>query len=194
MVSSAAGTWTHDVPGPVVDIEIFGDSRAVDNMLRSLYNAFGDEMIATEFLEAAVDPLLRKSIEERFASEGDAASGPWAPLAEATVARREAAGFPGAHPINVRTGAMKRHLVDDPPKIVPHSLGATMWSPGSPGDAQMQSKVRTAQMGGVTPEGSSVPARPVLLVGPNDLEAIMVALAGYLGKAVEAGGASVNWL
>jgi hypothetical protein len=185
----AGSTWTQHIPGPVVDIEIFGDSRAVDNMLRSIYNAFSDELIATEFLAETVDPLLRSSIEERFAAEGDAASGPWAPLADATVAIRESQGFPGAHPINVRTGAMKRHLVDDPPRVSVHSLGATMWSPGTPGSPDMQKKMTTAQTG-----GPRTPARPVLLVGPDDLETMMVALAGYLGKHVAAGGATVNWL
>lgn len=187
----ATDTWTQRVNGPVIDIEIFGDSRAVDNMLRSIYNAFSDELIAAEFLVETVDPILRHSIEERFAAEGDAASGPWQPLTEATVAIRESKGFPGAHPINVRTGAMKKHLVDDPPRVSVHSLGATMWSPGDQGSSEMKKKVRTAQEGD---PATRTPARPVLMVGPDDLEAIMVALAGYLGRHVAAGGATVNWL
>ena len=136
-LGTGSDTWTENLPGPVVDIEIMGDARQVDNMLRSLYTAFEDENIGFDYLQDYADPILRQSTEARFASEGDATTGPWAALSEATVSIRQSLGYEGAHPINVRTGAMKRHLVDDPPRISVHTIGATMWSPGDNGDAKM---------------------------------------------------------
>lgn len=185
----AGDAWKETLPGPYVDIEILGDSRQVDNILRSLYTAFEDENLGYDYLQDYADPILRQTEEARFASEGDATTGPWAPLADATVAIRGGR----AHPINVRTGAMKRHIVDDPPRIAVHSLGATMWSPGNTGNSEMQSKVRIAQQGGFTPQGSAVPPRPVLGVGEQDLARLMVAMSMYLAKHVATGGAEVNF-
>jgi len=203
----AGDTWKEMLPGPYVDIELLGDARQVDNMLRGLYTAFEDENIGYDFLQDYVDPILRQTTEARFASEGDATTGPWAPLAEATVHIRESMGYGGSHPINVRTGAMKKHLVDDPPRIAVHSLGATMWSPGTVGDSKMQAKVKGAQ-GIPTPVARSgpddqrhlrhgtlsAPPRPVLGVGEQDLQRVMVAMSMYLGKHVAAGGAEVNFI
>jgi hypothetical protein len=185
-----AGVWTQHLPGPQVDIEIMGDTRQVDNMLRSLYTAFEDDNLGYDFLQDYVDPILRQTTEQRFASEGDAVSGPWAPLAPATVNMRGGR----AHPINVRTGAMKQYLVDSDPDISVHSLGATMWSPGKTGSKKLQDKVRIAQEGGTTPTGRPVPARPVLGAGEQDLARIMVAMSMYLAKHVATGGAEVNFL
>lgn len=185
----AGNTWHQHLPGPLVDIEILGDSRQVDNMLTSIANAFDDQMIAYDFLRDHVDPMLRRRTADRFASEGDEMSGPWAPLADATVRIRGS-----AHPINVRTGAMRGHLVNTPPRIVTHSLGATMWSPGPSGSVEMDKKVKTAQIGGQTPEGRNVPPRPVLGVDERDAELVLVEMAQYLAKHVASGGAQVNFL
>jgi hypothetical protein len=188
-VATSTGTFQQHLPGPYVDVEILGDTRQVDNILRSLYGAFEDQTLAWDFLQDYVDPVLRKRTEERFQGEGDDVSGPWLPLAPATVLRRGS-----AHPINVRTGQMKRYLLDEPPDIVTHSLGATMWSPGRTGSRELQSKVGTAQQGGTTPEGRPVPPRPVLGVNENDAELILIEAAKYIGKHVARGGATVNWL
>lgn len=181
-----AGSWETKVHGAYVDLLLVGDTRQVDNMLRSLTGAFADQQIGYDFLQDYVDPVLRRRTEDRFANEGDDVSGPWEPLSPATVSIREGQGIGGAHPINVRTGGMRHHLVDDPPRIATHSLGATMWSPGTEGSGQMQKKVRGAQQG----EGNA-PPRPVLGVNEHDLEAVMVQLNNYLDKHLATGEVSI---
>lgn len=170
------------IAGGLMEITIRGDSRQVDNILRGMENAFQDVNIANDFLKDWVDPILRRRTESRFGTEGDDIVGAWQELAPATVQIRQDAGFPGSHPINERTGAMKRFLLDAPPDVVAHSIGATMWSPGRGVPAGVAKKIKTAQAGGSTPDGRNVPARPVLGVGPVDLEAIMVAMAKYIEK------------
>lgn len=178
------GEWRTTLRGAYLDVELIGDSRQVENMLRSLSGAFDDRELGYDFLQDYVDPVLRRRTADRFAHEGDDVSGPWAPLSSATEAIRQGQGIGGAHPINVRTGGMRHHLVDDPPRIATHSLGATMWSPGDVGSSKMQKKVRGAQQG----EGNA-PPRPVLGVNENDLEAVMLQLDNYIGKHMAAGGA-----
>lgn len=168
-------------PSGLIDIQILGDSRDVAARLEGMERAFSNERIAA-WMVAGLDPLLRRRTAERFESEGDDISGKWESLRPNTVARRKADHFPGEHPINVRTGAMKRHLLDDMPRIAIHTLGATMWSPGSDGGSETASKVKTAQAGGTTPEGRPVPARPVLGVGPVDLEAALISLSIHIAS------------
>jgi len=56
------------------------------------------------------DWVLRKSVGSRFESEG-AQKERWAALAPSTVADRIRRGFPGEHPILVRTGDLLRSLI-----------------------------------------------------------------------------------
>ena len=163
----------------LIDIQIIGDSRDVHSRLEGMDRAFDPQRIAV-WLVAGVDPILRRRTETRFASEGDEISGKWLSLRPFTVSERERHGFPGEHPINVRTGEMKRHLLDSPPRAAVHTLGASMWSPGEPGAGDTANKVRIAQQGGTTPEGRPVPPRPVLGIGLEDLEATLISLAVHI--------------
>lgn len=180
--------------GGYIDVQIVGDSRTVENALRGMEEAFDDRNMAFVFLGGMVDPYLRERIERRFAGEGDDVVGQWAPLAQSTIQMRQDQGFGGAHPINERTGVMKRHLLDAPPDTVPHSLGATMWSPGRAVSASTGRKIRTAQSGGTTPEGRFVPPRPVLGVGVQDLETVLVLLGQYMGRFQAPGARSTEFL
>lgn len=54
-----------------------------------------------------VEQSIRSQFARNFAREGSDA-GAWAPLAPFTVAQRLALGFPGPHPILVRTGRYRR--------------------------------------------------------------------------------------
>lgn len=162
----------------LIDVQILGSSRDVEMRLLGMQTAFSSEGMAA-WLVAGVDPLLRRRTAERFESEGDDISGKWASLRPFTVEERKRHSFPGEHPINVRTGAMKRHLLDDMPRIAVHTLGATMWSPGSDGGSEVAQKVKTAQLG--DPATNTV-ARPVLGVGPMDLEAVLISLSLHIAS------------
>lgn len=54
--------------------------------------------------------VFREIVAKAFASEGASTGAPWAPLAESTQADRRRHGFPPAHPILRRTGALMRAL------------------------------------------------------------------------------------
>lgn len=171
----------------LIDIQIVTDARDAELRLSAMGRSFSDTQIMA-WLMAGVDPILRARTEARFEAEGDDVSGKWASLKPYTVDQRRSQGFPGEHPINVRTGAMKKHLLDDPPRVVPHTLGVTMWSPGSDGGPKTAQKVKTAQMGD---EKSHTVARPVLGAAVEDLEAVLLSLAGHIALG-QPGGASVN--
>lgn len=177
----------------LIDIQITGDSRDVEMRLMGMQRAFESERVAA-WLVAAVDPYLRAKIDYSFGKETDPEGEPWLPLSPATVAIRQGKHFSGQHPINVRTGQMKRHLLDTPPRIAITTLGATMWSPGDTGSPETAKKVKTAQLGGQTPEGRNVPARPVLGVGPEDLETILIYLAIHIASYQPGVGAGASMI
>ncbi len=184
MPSRRRASQTNNAPSGMIDVQILGDSRDVQTRLDGMAHAFSNEAIGA-WLVAGVDPILRRRTEERFKSEGDDISGKWQSLTPYTVSDRESHGCSGEHPINVRTGEMKRHLLDDKPRIALHSLGATMWSPGPPSGGDVAKKVKVAQQGD---PASNTPARPVLGVGVEDLEAVLLSLGVHI--AVNQPGAS----
>lgn len=137
------------------------------------------------FLASKVWPFERLRIQHRFANEGDSAVGQWQQLRLATMRIRQFQGYGPDHPINKRTGAMERHLTNS---FVLDEVGAgvRLKIPGSPGNKDMQSKLRMAQGGGggrASGGGSAgmfragtsgpnaiAPARPVL--GLDEIDSI----------------------
>lgn len=164
----------------LVDLQIEGDSREASLRLDGLDKAFQPTLLAANFFFRRVHNDIIERIESRFRSEGDGMSGPWRQLAPYTEEMRAAGGFGPAHPINVRTGEMKRHLLETKPDIVPTSVGVTYKTPGDAGDATMQSKIRTAQIGGQQPGFRDTPPRPVLGLDETDLGLILMNLALHI--------------
>jgi hypothetical protein len=177
----------------VADVHVVGDTRSADMMLDGLAQAFGEQAITYNFLQDRVYPILEARTRQRFASEGDELSGPWAPLGDFSAEQRRRMGVGAHHPINVRTGAMKRHLLEQPPEVYPHTLGGTLYFPRRGGGAKMLEKVTTAQVGSDKGAASSgggrkTVARPVLGVGVRDMELILVALAVHMKENQLGGG------
>lgn len=56
---------------------------------------------------AAVSEVIRRGIAENFANESAGDAGPWQQLAPRTVIERINQGYPGDHPILVRSGAYR---------------------------------------------------------------------------------------
>jgi hypothetical protein len=119
------------------------------------------------WLSGQMGPHLISRMEDRFAKEGDDAVGKWELLSEATVFIREGQGYPGDHPINVRTGEMFRYLVSNSNVDVSTTAeGATLVYPGTDTVGDLADKLATAQGGADSP---STPARPVLGLSAVDL-------------------------
>jgi len=133
----------------------------------------------TAFLGGQVGPYLARRAGERFQSEGDDVTGPWAPLKPATVQIRESQGYPGDHPINRRTGELEEWVVQGGWDAYPQGIGATLRFPGKTPQGELRSKVETAQKGKGYP---STVARPVLGINERDMLFVIAALNANIAQ------------
>lgn len=122
---------------------------------------------------------LMSRARDRFAGEGDYASGRWARLAESTVAHRIAQGYPGSNPINVRSGELKNFILGDQPKVLISPVASEMVTPGTTPAGDLLTKFEVAQKG-----SGKTPARPVLATDGRDVAAILSTMAVYLKEAL----------
>lgn len=130
-----------------------------------------------DFLEGDATQILIDRLTRRFDNEGDDASGRWAELRPATQAIRELAGFPAKHPINDRTGGMRRWLTS--------ASGTATTSPGDGqsltwpdrGTSNLEEKLAVAQEG--TDDPPTV-RRPVLAVSEVDMALVTEALVDHI--------------
>lgn len=141
------------------------------------------------FLGQVVDPYIRRRARDRFAEEGDDVSGPWEPLSETTQRIRESMGYGPTGPINVRTTQMERYVTQSPERLVAHSLGATLYSPGGNPTGELRSKLARAQGSKRKVQGRPgrrgggmgfTPPRPVIGVNERDLIWTMGALKAFV--------------
>ncbi len=164
-----------------VAVDVSGDQRTVELMIQGMDRAFSPAAITTNLLADRVYDILEKRAANRFSNEGDDVSGAWAALKPYTVEKRGS-----AHPINVRTGAMKNHILQREPDAMPNSLGGTLWFPKRGGAKKTQEKIKTAQQGSASPH-PTVP-RPVLGVNAQDMELILLAVSLHLAQFQPGGG------
>lgn len=134
------------------------------------------------FLGSTIGPYLSKRAGERFAGEGDDVVGKWAPLKDSTVAIRESQNYPGAHPINRRSGELENWVVDGGWDAYPTGFGASLRYPGTRPSGELKDKVLTAQAGREFPK---TVARPVLGVNENDLFFLIGAYTYAMEEAVK---------
>lgn len=162
-----------------VDYEFLVENTTVEAMLFRLDTALNPVAIAS-FLGATVDPWLRGRAKARFTSEGDDVVGGWLPLAAATNEIRKNLGYAPEHPINVRSGALERYIVDSTHDIqVEPASSATLTMPGSSPDAKTAAKVYGAQYG-----TNRAPARPVLGMNDKDTAFVLTELSGFFAKTM----------
>ncbi len=150
------------------------DAQEVDALLARVNERVSQPGLLS-FLVVKALPEMRHRMEARFGQEGDDASGKWPSLAFATGRIRAHLGFGSHHPINVRTGSMRRHVMSSFRVGTFGSKGAQLNIPGTSGNRLMANKLRTAQQGGYTKQSGNkagpnrpVPARPILAVSERD--------------------------
>lgn len=167
-------------PTAFIDFDIVGDEHGVQKMLDRIDSALSPAGLAF-FMHGAVQPWLIKRAKARFASEGDDASGKWAPLQQATVEFRESQGFEGSHPINRRTGELEAYITQSDVDVVSAPGVTSLKFPGTNTKASksIAEKMRTAQKGRTSP--ATVP-RPVIGLGERDLAAVMTELAFHIQR------------
>lgn len=163
--------------------------------LGSTYTLLNGVLYATSpaglgnFLMRSMLPHLRRRAHDRFASEGDSASGTWAPLAASTQRIRESgiktgewSGITPAHPINRRTGELERYITSGIGTLATTATQSTLAYPQATHPAHLQKKIQRAQQG-----DSRTKARPVLAVDQADLSFAVSKLFVY----IQSGGTNV---
>jgi len=158
---------------PIV-LDVIVDTVQVEAALLTLSQRLDVGMVA--WMQNDLVDHLQERARNRFASGGDDASGPWAPLRPATVAIRGSLGFPPSGPINIRTHDLYNYIVGDNGSVS-YSAGWTLSWPNLPGDKDTNDKLQTAQRGKPSPNTTD---RPVVALGPGDYTNIMANLAVFL--------------
>lgn len=173
-------------PTGFIDFEIVGNERGVQEMLNVVDTALSPVGLAS-FLGLAVAPWIKQRAAERFANEGDDASGKWAPLEPVTVEIREKSGFQGPGPINRRTGELEDYITQGAVGIsTGPGMGALEYPKGLPPTKSLKEKMETAQRG-KTRRPQTVP-RPVLAMNETDLSHVLVLMAMHVqGEGVSRG-------
>lgn len=173
-------------PAGLIDIEITGNSRDVEERIMGLERAFDPTLLMVDFLGRRVHDNLVDRAKDRFANEGDKTVGMWAELKPYTIEKRGGS----AHPINVRTGAMKKYVLDPDPDAYLVGVGAALSFPKRGITGTLAKKVKTAQIGKERDKesGRTVP-RPILGMDERDLEMTLVSLAGYIATHQPGGAA-----
>ena len=137
-------------------------------------------MALTLFQESVVVPYIKERAIQRFVSEGDSATGKWAPLKESTQKVRKYYGYGESHPINKRTGQLENFITGISPGVVA-GAGTVLTFPGPISSSALEQKFLTAQQGRIQP--LTVP-RPVL----GWMEGDVIFLASSLESFIQKGG------
>jgi hypothetical protein len=153
-----------------IGIQFIVDKAATEEAVRLAWEAVRPSKMAL-FLSEDAHRTIMERMEKRFEDQGDDASGTWKELSEVSTKFREAAGYGGQGPINVRTGEMKSWLMDVGGETVMIGGGALYTFPGTaPYDTATAEKFKTAQSGKSDPY---TVARPVVAMSATDMLEIM---------------------
>lgn len=164
-----------------IDIDVSVDGREADLLMRAIESTLMGSTLM-DYLQDFMAPYMRRRAAERFAAEGDEASGTWQPLKDATVEIREKAGFPGEHPINKRTGELEAFMTRGNIDYTIQGNAASMFFPGRT-SGELAEKVKTAQRGKEKP---ATVARPVAAVSAVDMAYFMNNFSFWFAKEVQA--------
>lgn len=140
------------------------DARVMEQL--DIIEAVLSEASIENFLSKVAIPYIQDRMDNRFDGEGDDVVGRWQQLAPSTVSIRAAAGFPGDHPINYRTGEMLDYLDTNEGELSTGPGDVRITYPGGAMSVEIQQKMMTAQFGRDTPR---TPKRPIL--GMNQIDA-----------------------
>lgn len=164
-----------------IALDIVVDTNEADLMLSAAEQTLMGPSLR-RYLDTEMATYMRKRISDRFASEGDDVTGPWAALQDATVSIRESKGFPGEHPINKRTGDLENFMTKGRLDYTMQSNGASIFFPGKPPTPELATKVQTAQAGKDFP---ATVKRPVVGVNAVDMAYFILNFGFWFTASVE---------
>lgn len=165
-----------------VDVDYFDVEKLYDLVVEKTSGAS-----LLMFLTEEAHQYFSAQIGRRFLTEGDAKSGAWEQLTDATQDIRSAMGVPPAHPINIRTALLGNRdslfeFVTEHYEVRAGPDWAELEVPGHP-DPIQEAKLQTAQLGSTTnPLGyGDTPPRPVLAdATEEDLQELLALLEGFV--------------
>lgn len=170
--------------GSIVTTQV--DTLDVDRMIERVMLSLSGPNLERFLFDQGHEHFERRIV-NRFAVEGDSASGWWPELSDATMEIKEALG---AEPYsNVRTSDMF-HTVTEEADFWFADNYAEMILPGKAAHGLVAEKIRTAQEGKATNPISNfgpTPPRPILAVDEQDLAQVMTDLTTFIMTDVAAG-------
>lgn len=164
-----------------VSVSVDVDSFQVEQMLRAVRLSISPSALVA-FLDGPVQDHFAADIEMRFAYEGDAKSGDWPWLTDATNSIRRSQGFAEDSPINVRTGKLLDFVTTEFDSG-PVAGGAQISIPGNAPAGELENKLKHAQFGATDnpmPGARPTPPRPVLAFDETDMEVILGLLSIHI--------------
>lgn len=160
-----------------------GDTRGLDRLFVGL------DVTLDGVLAVMGEPAVLRTIREQFRLnfEGEKGRRPWPALAPRTVAERRRLGYGGAHPILVRTGALRQHVLRTPAQTRRVGSGAELRIAPSP-SVNGVPKYRVLARGGRTPSGGRIPPRPMVVIDAQGAVRVTSAISRALRARAAANG------
>ena len=165
----------------MIELEFRTDDAAVLAMFDRFRDATSPARIG-RWLQVEAVQILQNAAADRFDSEGDSASGKWAPLAPATNNIRAFYGFGPAHPINNRTGGLRQWVTKNQGDVAVGPTSILRWPDKPPRDDGLARKLATAQEGGGRNKLGlrAGPARPVIAADETDATEIFASFRQHI--------------
>lgn len=159
------------------------DTRGMDRVFTGLDVTLGS--MATVLSSPGVLSVIREQFSRNFKTETGRTK--WAGLAPSTVQDRMRRGYGGRHPILVRTGALRTHVLKTPAKTTTTARGAELRIAPSPSVGGVR-KYRMLAKGGTTPTGGRVPGRPMVVIDKSGAVKVSSAISRALRLRAAANG------
>lgn len=161
---------------PAWGLDITVDISKLKETTTRIEERLGDTELGA-WMESELIAYLHQRASNRFASEGDDATGPWDALSSITESIRASQGYAPAHPINVRSGDLRSFMIGDDGNLSAAGGGMQLQYPSDPPTTELRDKLATAQTGRQTPR---TVMRPVVALGLTDFNDVMDLLSIYI--------------
>lgn len=162
------------------------DTLDVDRMVERVMLALSGPNLE-RFLFEQAHPHFEERIINRFAVEGDSASGFWPELSDATMDIKNALGM--SPEANVRSGDMFRTVTNEADFWFAENY-AEMVLPGSAAHGLVAEKIKTAQEGKASnpiPNFGPTPPRPILAADERDMAQVLADLSLFIVTDISTG-------
>ncbi len=167
-------------PGnPGIRLTLTDDSPAGARGVDQVFVGLGATIDAfPDVLRDAV-PTIRKVHADNFRTEGTSGRGAWRPHAPRTIARRIKRGY-GPRPILLNEGNLRRHVLGTPAVIARRGNDVTLTIAPDPMVAGTGKRYYRVHALGHSNARRTIPARPMVTVGPRGAVEITSAVSRAL--------------